>query len=131
MLFRSCSLERFATVHHLVSSVEGVLNDGLGPLDLLKAAFPGGSITGAPKVRAMEIITELEPVRRGPHFGAVGWIGYDGAMDANIAIRTLSLAGKDVVAQAGGGITADSDPAEEVEESLVKAGALQACLEGA
>ena len=125
-----CVLERFAAVLHLVSSVEGRLGPGVGPLDLLKAAFPGGSVTGAPKVRAMEIIAELEPVRRGPYCGAIGWIGWDGAMDTSIAIRTMTLANGVVHAQAGGGITADSDPDAEYEETLVKARAMLASLEG-
>jgi len=124
-----CSLERFAAVHHLVSSVEGVLADGRGPLDLLRVAFPGGSITGAPKVRAMEIIAELETVRRGPYCGAMGWIGYDGAMDSSITIRTMTLSGRKITVQAGGGIVADSEPQAEYDETLVKARAMLASLE--
>jgi len=125
-----CSLEHFAAVHHLVSAVEGVLAPGLGPLDLLRAAFPGGSITGAPKVRAMEIIAELEDARRGPFFGSIAWMGYNRAMDSSILIRTMSVAGDTVLAQAGGGIVADSDPVAEVAETMVKAAALLASLEG-
>jgi para-aminobenzoate synthetase component 1 len=98
-------------------------------VDLLRAAFPGGSITGAPKVRAMEIIAELEPTRRGPYCGAMGYIGFDGAMDTNIAIRTLAFKDRTCVFQAGGGIVADSDPALEYTETLDKAKALFACFE--
>jgi len=113
-------LETFASVHHLVSEVRGEMMAGLGPVDLLRAAFPGGSITGAPKIRAMEIISELESARRGPYCGAVAWIGFDGAMESSIIIRTLAVSGGKVVAQAGGGIVADSDPAAEFEETMTK-----------
>lgn len=119
-----CALESFATVHHLVSTVEGTLRPGLGPVDLLRAAFPGGSITGAPKVRAMEIIAELEQAPRGAYCGAMGWIGFDGAMDTNIVIRTATLAGGRGTFRVGGGIVADSDPAAEYEETLDKARAI-------
>jgi para-aminobenzoate synthetase component 1 len=118
------ALESFATVHHLVSEVRGDLMPGTGAVDLLRATFPGGSITGAPKIRAMEIIGELEPVRRGPYCGAVAWLGFDGAMEASIVIRTLTVAGDRVAAQAGGGIVADSDPAREYAETLDKIGPL-------
>ena len=101
---------------------------GIGPLDVLCAAFPGGSITGAPKVRAMEIIHELEPARRGPYCGTIAWIGADGAMESSIVIRTLVIEGNQVIAQAGGGIVADSVPAEEYAESLDKAGVLLSAL---
>ncbi|OIR09049.1 aminodeoxychorismate synthase component 1 [mine drainage metagenome] len=124
------TVERFSTVHHLVSAVSGQLAQGAGPLDLLRACFPGGSITGAPKVRAMEIIAELEPRRRGPVFGSLAWIGGDGRMDSNIAIRTLTVTRGRVMARAGGGIVADSDPQAEYEETLVKARAMIASLEG-
>lgn len=113
-------IESFASVHHLVSTVEGRLRPGLGPVDLLRATFPGGSVTGAPKLRAMEIIDELEVARRGPYCGAIAWIGFDGTMDSSIVIRTLVITPDLVVAQAGGGIVADSDPAGEYEEQLVK-----------
>jgi para-aminobenzoate synthetase component 1 len=113
-------LESFANVHHLVSEVRGALFPGLGPLDLLRATFPGGSITGAPKIRAMEIINELELVRRGPYCGSVAWIGFDGAMDSSIVIRTLVINSGRVAAQAGGGIVADSDPAAEFDETMDK-----------
>ncbi len=124
-----CVLESFATVHHLVSTVTGNLREGMDAVDLLRAAFPGGSITGVPKVRAMEIIAELEPTRRGPYCGCIGYIGFDGAMDTNIAIRTLAFTNKTAVFQAGGGIVADSDPALEYGETLDKAKALFACFE--
>jgi len=123
-----CVLESFATVHHLVSTVTGALEPGAGPVELLRAAFPGGSITGAPKIRAMEIIAELEPVRRGPYCGAIGYIGFDGTMDSAITIRTFAIKGRTVTFHAGGGIVADSDPADEYEETLAKARALFACL---
>ncbi|MEK9755173.1 MAG: aminodeoxychorismate synthase component I [Rhodospirillaceae bacterium] len=122
-------LESFASVHHLVSEIEGRLNPGLGPVDLLRAIFPGGSITGAPKVRAMEVIRELEPAWRGPYCGSVAWIGFDGAMDSSIVIRTLVIDGDAVVVQAGGGIVADSDPAAEYAESLDKVAALLSALD--
>lgn len=125
-----CGLETFASVHHLVSVVEGQLAAGRDAIDLLRAAFPGGSITGAPKVRAMEIIRELEPARRGVSFGSVVRIGFDGAMDSSIAIRTVTLAGDTLIAQAGGGITADSDPAAEYDEALVKLAPLLRALTG-
>ncbi|MBP2299262.1 aminodeoxychorismate synthase component I [Azospirillum picis] len=113
-------LESFASVHHLVSVVTARLRPGLGPVDLLRAACPGGSITGAPKIRAMEIIDELEVARRGAYCGSVVWIGFDGAMDSNIVIRTLSVTPDAVIAQAGGGIVADSDPAAEYDEMRIK-----------
>lgn len=116
-----CGLESFATVHHLVSSVVGRLRDGQGPVDLLAAAFPGGSITGAPKLRAMEIITELEGHARGPYCGAIGYLGFNGTMDLNIVIRTASFRGGSCVVQAGGGIVTASDPASEYVETLDKA----------
>lgn len=116
-----CALESFANVHHLVSTITGQLRPDKTSLDLLKGCFPGGSITGAPKIRAMEIIEELEPTRRGPYCGALGYIGFDGAMDMNILIRTLIFERGKVSFQVGGGIVADSDPAEEFTETLTKA----------
>jgi len=124
-----CGLESFASVHHLVSAIEAQLRPGLGPVDLLRATFPGGSITGAPKIRAMEIIRELETARRGPYCGAVAWIGFDGAMDSAIVIRTLVVDGDTLILQAGGGIVADSLPAAEYEETLDKARPLMACVD--
>jgi para-aminobenzoate synthetase component 1 len=125
-----CALESFATVHHLVSTVTGELRPGLDPVDLLRATFPGGSITGAPKIRAMEIIAELEPTQRGPYCGAIGWLGGDGWMDTSITIRTYAIKDRRVAFQAGGGIVADSDPAAEYDETLDKARALIEALGG-
>jgi para-aminobenzoate synthetase component 1 len=121
---RVCEVETFRFVHHLVSEVRGKLKPGCTPLDLLLAAFPGGSITGAPKVRAMEIIAELEPTARGPYCGSLGWIGFDGAMDTNILIRTFTAGRGWLQFPVGGGIVADSDPAREYEETLHKAAGL-------
>lgn len=125
-----CGLESYETVHHLVSAVEGKLIDGNDAIDLLQATFPPGSITGAPKVRAMEIISELETVARGVYCGSVGFIGFDGNMDTSVVIRTYILKDRDVYFQAGGGIVADSLPTEEYAESLVKARALRRVLLG-
>lgn len=122
-------LETFSRVHHLVSEVDGELAPGLDAVDLLRATFPGGSITGAPKIRAMEIIHELEPVPRGPYCGAVIWAGFNGAMDSSIVIRTLTVSDGQVAAQAGGGIVADSDPAAEYDETLTKIAPLLATLD--
>lgn len=124
-----CRLESYPTVHHLVSEVRGQLRSGLTALDLLRAAFPGGSVTGAPKVRAMEIIAELEPHARGPYCGSLGWIGFDGAMDTNILIRTFTAAGGWLQFPVGGGIVADSDPVREYDETLHKAAGLLRALE--
>jgi para-aminobenzoate synthetase component 1 len=118
---RLCRLERTAAVQHLVSTVTGRLVTGLDAFDLLAAAFPGGSITGAPKIRAMEILEGLEPVRRGPYTGAVGWIGPDGAMQTSIAIRTFVADGRQMTLHVGGGITYRSDPAAEWDETVAKA----------
>jgi len=125
-----CALETFSSVHHLVSVVESRLKAGLGPIDLLRACFPGGSITGAPKIRAMEIIHELEPFPRGVYCGSVAWIGFDGAMDSSIVIRTITRSGDTLLTHAGGGIVADSDPADEYEESLVKLSPMLRALSG-
>lgn len=119
-----CVMESFASLHHLVSTVEGRLPNDKDSLDLLRACFPGGSITGAPKIRAMEIIEELEDTRRGPYCGAAGYIGFDGNMDTNILIRTLIYNGASVSLQTGGGIVADSRPAAEYQEMLDKAEAI-------
>ncbi|HEU4828986.1 MAG TPA: aminodeoxychorismate synthase component I [Gemmatimonadales bacterium] len=123
------SLETLPTVHHLVSTVTGRLEAGRDAFDLLRAAFPGGSITGAPKVRAMEIITELEPVRRSAYCGSIGYISRTGDMDTSIVIRTYVAAGGKVYFSAGGGVVADSDPAAEYDESLHKARALVEALQ--
>jgi para-aminobenzoate synthetase component 1 len=126
---RVCEVESFRYVHHLVSEVRGRLRPGCGPLDLLRAAFPGGSVTGAPKVRAMEVIAELEPTARGPYCGALGYIGFDGSMDTNILIRTFTAGRGWVQFPVGGGIVADSDPAREYEETLHKAAGLLRALD--
>ena len=117
-------LEAHPTVWHTVATVAGRLRPGVTAGQLLRAAFPGGSVTGAPKVRAMEIIEELEGVRRGVYCGALGYLSFDGHADLNIVIRTLVCRGDRVYFHAGGGIVADSDPAAEYEETLVKAAAL-------
>jgi len=125
-----CELETFATVFHLVSTVTGMLQPGKSAIDLLAACFPGGSITGAPKIRAMEIIAELEPTRRGPYCGSIGFIGFDGSMDTSITIRTYGIKDGVVTFQAGGGIVADSKPADEFDETIAKARALITALSG-
>jgi para-aminobenzoate synthetase component 1 len=125
------ALERYRTVHHLVSTVVGQLAPGRDATDLLAAAFPGGSITGAPKVRAMEIIAELEPSRRGIYCGSIGYLSTTGAMDTSIVIRTLVASDGRVTFSAGGGIVADSDPESEYQETLDKARALITALAGA
>ncbi|MEQ8266368.1 MAG: aminodeoxychorismate synthase component I [Parvibaculum sp.] len=125
-----CELESFANVHHLVSTVRGRLRPGANAVDLLAACFPGGSVTGAPKRRAMEIIAELEPTARGPYCGAIGYLGTDGGMDTSIAIRTIVVKGTRATFQAGGGIVADSVPAAEYEETLAKARDMRRALSG-
>jgi para-aminobenzoate synthetase component 1 len=124
-----CRLETHPYVHHLVSEVRGCLRSGLGPVDLLRAAFPGGSVTGAPKVRAMEIIAELEPTARGPYCGSLGCLGFDGSMDTNILIRTFTAGGGWLQFPVGGGVVADSTPEGEYEETLHKAAGLAAAIE--
>ena len=123
-------LESHPTVHHLESTVTGRLRAECDALDLLAATFPGGSITGAPKLRAMSIIRELEPVARGVYSGSVGWIGLDGGFDSSIAIRTITLHDGVATCHAGGGVTADSDPDAEYRETLDKARALVSALTG-
>lgn len=122
-------VESYATVHHLVSTIRGRLLPDRDALDLLRGCFPGGSITGAPKIRAMEIIEELEPHRRGVYCGAIGYIGFDGNMDSNIAIRTLAHSGNTIRFWAGGGIVADSEVEQEYQECYHKAAALLHLLE--
>jgi para-aminobenzoate synthetase component 1 len=119
-----CELQSFASVHHLVSSIEGELQNNKTAIDLLRDCFPGGSITGAPKIRAMEIIEELEPNRRGAYCGAMGFIGFNGVMDTNILIRTVIFEANRMSFQVGGGIVADSNLAEEYQETLDKAAAI-------
>ncbi len=115
-----CTPVSYASLHHLVSTVTGRLRYGLKPVDLLRASLPGGSITGAPKIRAMQIIAEVEARRRGPYCGNVIAIGFDGFMDSNVVIRSLELTPTRMIAQSGGGIVSDSDAALEYDEMLSK-----------
>jgi len=117
-------VESYATVHHLVSTVTGELASGRDAIALLRDCFPGGSVTGAPKQRAMEIIEQLEPQRRGIYCGSIGYVGFDGNMDCNIAIRTLVYADGEIRCWAGGGIVADSEAGAEYQETLDKAAAM-------
>jgi len=128
---RLFDVESYATVHHLVSTVTGELGAGRDAIDLLRGAFPGGSITGAPKLRAMQIIEELEPHRRGAYCGSIGYIGYDGNMDMNIAIRTLVYSRGEIRFWAGGGIVADSTLDDEYQETFDKAAAMLKLLQQA
>ena len=126
---RLFEVESYANVHHLVSTVTGRLAPNQDALSLLRNCFPGGSITGAPKQRAMEIIEQLEPERRGVYCGAIGYAGFDGGMDTSIAIRTLVYSGNEIRFWAGGGIVADSVMADEYQETLDKASAMLRLLE--
>ena len=121
-------IENHGTVYHGVATIRGVLRDDVTFVDLLRATFPGGSITGAPKIRAMEVIDEMEPVRRGPYCGSIGYLASDGSMEFSIAIRTMVIKDGLVHTSVGGGIVADSNPQAEYEETLVKAKALFAAL---
>jgi anthranilate synthase component 1 len=114
-------VERYSHVMHMVSNVEGRLREGLDCFDVFRACFPAGTVTGAPKIRAMEIIEELEPLKRGPYAGAVGYFSYSGSMDTCITIRTLIIKDGRIFVQAGAGIVADSDPAREYQETVSKA----------
>ncbi len=122
------ALHDHPTVHHAVATVAAELDDAVDAADVIAATMPGGSITGAPKIRAMEILEELEDVRRGPYCGSAGWFGYDGDLLLNILIRTLVVQGNAASFHVGGGIVADSDPDAEFEETLDKARALLAAL---
>ncbi len=122
-------VERYSHVMHIVSTVEGLLREQYTALDALAAAFPAGTVSGAPKVRAMEIIDELEPTRRGPYAGATGYYGIDGRLDTCITLRTALLKGSHAYFQAGGGVVADSVPSLEYEETRNKAGAIVRALE--
>ena len=122
-------IERYSHVMHIVSSIQGQLDDGRDAFDVLKAAFPAGTLTGAPKIRAMEIIDELEPVRRGPYGGAVGYFSFSGNMDFCITIRTMLLKNGKMYIQAGAGIVADSDPQAEYQETENKAAAMRRAVE--
>jgi para-aminobenzoate synthetase component 1 len=123
-------IEPYANVNHLVATVVGQLNDENDCIDAIKATFPGGSITGAPKIRAMEIIDELEPTQRNVYTGSIGYIGFDGDMDLNIAIRTIVKQEKDIYFQVGGGMTWDSNPEDEYQETLDKAKSIMKALRG-
>src|SRR4029453_15875518 len=114
-------IERYSHVMHITSNVTGALGDKCDAFDALKACLPAGTVSGAPKVRAMQIIDELEPHRRGPYAGAVGYLDYSGNMDTCIALRTLVVQGNKAYVQAGAGIVADSDPTSEYQETLSKA----------
>lgn len=122
-------IERYSHVMHLVSHVEGILRDGIGAFDLVRAAFPAGTVSGAPKVRAMQIISELETDSRGPYAGMVGYFGFDGAMDTCLAIRTMVGHGQKYSVQAGAGIVADSIPSSEYQETINKASAMLRAIE--
>jgi anthranilate synthase component 1 len=123
-------VERFSRVMHIVSTVEGELREELSPIDALAATFPAGTVTGAPKRRAMEIIRDEEPVARGPYAGAVGYLTFAGDLDFCITIRTAVITGGEAYVQAGAGIVADSNPGRELDETDAKASALLAALGG-
>lgn len=123
-------IEPYANVNHLVATVVGELDEDKDAVDAIKATFPGGSITGAPKIRAMEIIDELEPTQRNAYTGSIGYIGFNGDMDLNIAIRTVIKKEEDVYFQVGGGMTWGSDPREEYQETLDKAQSIMKALRG-
>lgn len=122
-------VERYSHVMHLVSNVEGILKSGMDGFDLIRATFPAGTVTGAPKIRAMEIIEELEPTRRGPYAGAVGWFGLSGDLDFCITLRTILVKDQVAYVQAGAGIVADSQPALEFKEVMNKSGAMLRAIE--
>ena len=122
-------IEKYSHVMHLVSNVVGKIKKGLTSIDVLKATFPAGTLSGAPKIRAMEIIDELEPDRRGVYGGAVGYLSWTGNMDVAIAIRTAVIQGKNLSVRAGGGIVYDSDPESEYQESLNKAMSIMKAVE--
>ncbi|MBY6205822.1 aminodeoxychorismate synthase component I [Halomonas denitrificans] len=121
-------VESYAHVHHIVSNVTGRLRSGAGPVDVIRAVFPGGTITGCPKVRCMEIIAELERVGRGPYTGSMGYLGLDGRLDLNILIRSMWVTGREVHFRTGAGIVADSQPAAELAETEAKARGLLRAL---
>jgi anthranilate/para-aminobenzoate synthase component I len=123
------TIEQYSHVSHIVSHISGTLRPAASPFDLIKAMFPGGTVTGVPKIRCMEIIEELEPVRRGPYTGSFGYLSWNGNLDLNIAIRTLVLCDISGYLQVGAGIVADSDPAREYEETLHKAQAFFSSLQ--
>jgi anthranilate synthase component 1 len=122
-------IERYSHVMHISSSVTGVLRDEMDAMDAFKACLPAGTVSGAPKVRAMEVIDELEPTRRGPYAGAVGYFDYRGNMDTCITLRTMVMCNGKIYIQAGAGLVADSDPASEYDETVNKAKALLRSVE--
>ena len=122
-------VEQYSHVMHISSSVTGVLRDDMDAMDAFKACLPAGTVSGAPKVRAMEIIDELEPTRRGPYAGAVGYFDYRGNMDTCITLRTMVICKGKVYIQAGAGLVADSDPTSEYQETVNKAKALLSSVE--
>ena len=123
------TIEKYSHVMHIVSNVEGIVNNNFDSLDLMNATFPAGTVTGAPKIRAMEIINELENIERGPYAGAVAYFDFSGNLDSCITIRTIVLHNNTAYIQAGAGIVADSVPEKEYDETLNKAkGMIQACL---
>jgi anthranilate synthase component 1 len=124
-------VERYSHVMHIVSHVQGTLRPEMDAFDLIRATFPAGTVSGAPKIRAIQIIDELEPEPRGPYGGAVGYFSYDGGMDTCIAIRTMVMRGRRVEIQAGAGIVADSVPGNEYQETLNKARALALAIKQA
>jgi len=124
-------IERYSHVMHIVSGVSGRLRPDVGPVDVLRATFPHGTVSGAPKVRAMEIIDDLEPTARGPYAGAVGYVDFSGNLDTAIALRTMVAAGGKAWVQAGAGVVADSDPTAEYQECMNKAAAVLAAVEAA
>jgi anthranilate synthase component 1 len=126
---RLMEVERYSHVMHISSTVSGQLKDGATSLDALRAAFPAGTVSGAPKIRAMEIISELEPDQRGVYAGSLGYVGFGGNLDMAITLRTLVVAGGEVFVQAGAGVVADSKPEREFEETLEKAGAMFKAVE--
>jgi anthranilate synthase component 1 len=117
-------VERYSHVMHIVSNIQGSLAPGKNAFDVFRAAFPAGTVSGAPKIRAMQIIEELEPVRRGPYAGAVGYFGFSGNMDTSITIRSILIKDGKAYVQAGAGIVADSEPEKEYDETLNKAQAI-------
>lgn len=123
-------VESYANVHHMVSTVAGTVHPSRDPVDCIRNSFPGGSITGAPKVRSMEVIEALEPTARGVYCGSIGYIDFAGRVDLNIAIRTAVLGGGQLHFQVGGGIVADSDPDDEYQETLTKAQSFLKVLTG-
>jgi para-aminobenzoate synthetase component I len=125
------AIEEYPTVYQMVSTVTGRTRTGVGPVEVLEACFPGGSVTGAPKIRAMEIIDEIEPVQRSVYCGAIGYIGFDGSMLMSVPIRNILVTGDKAYIQVGGGIVADSDPESEYRESLDKAAGSLMALDAA